>query len=170
LIAAALAGFLLWQAGPAWRHPIAAFRLICAATPKRLPMPVAGLKPRDIRDSWDFPRSGGRKHRGIDIFAPRGRDIVSTTPGIVVTVGTNRLGGRVVRILGPGGQWHYYAHLESFSSIREGHIVSAGTILGTVGDSGNARGTPPHLHYGIYRFRGGAMNPFPLLRSQIPLR
>ena len=55
--------------------------------------------------------------------------------------------------------------LERFADIRQGNIVTPGTILGYVGDSGNARGTPPHLHYGIYRSRGGAMNPYPRLGS-----
>lgn len=88
---------------------------------------------------------------------------MSATDGIVVTVGANRLGGRIVRILGPSGQWHYYAHLERFAAIGEGQLVRRGAVIGFVGDSGNARGTPPHLHYGIYRFRGGAVNPYPLL-------
>ncbi|HKR62192.1 MAG TPA: M23 family metallopeptidase [Thermoanaerobaculia bacterium] len=163
VIVAAIA-FALFEAGPAFRHPIAALRLVRADAPAHLPVPVAGLKPRDVRDSWGAPRSGGRHHQGIDIFAPRGRAILSTTPGIVLTVGTNRLGGRVVRVLGPGGQWHYYAHLETYGNVHPGDLIPAGTVVGTVGDSGNARGTPPHLHYGIYRFRGGAMNPYPLLK------
>lgn len=148
------------------RHPFIALRLISAAAPSHLPVPVAGVKPRDLRDSWHAPRSGGRQHQGIDIFAPRGRAIVSATRGIVVTVGTNQLGGRIVRVLGPAGQWHYYAHLESYGNVHEGDVIAAGTIVGYVGDSGNARGTPPHLHYGIYRFTGGAINPYPLLAAR----
>ena len=160
--------FILQRAGGAFAHPVVAASLIAGNTPVHLPVPVAGVRPSDLRDTWDAPRSGGRKHRGIDIFAPRGRAVVSATRGIVVTVGTNRLGGRIVRVLGPGGQWHYYAHLDRFADVRAGDVIAAGTILGYVGTTGNARGTPPHLHYGIYRFRGGAINPYPLLRKSEP--
>ncbi len=151
------------QAGPTFRHPLTAFRLIRSRAPTLLPVPVAGVTPLQLRNTWGAPRSGGRDHRGIDIFAPRGREILSTTGGMVVTVGQNSLGGKIVRVLGPGGQWHYYAHLERFGNVSVGEIIVPGTIVGYVGDSGNARGTPPHLHYGIYGFRGGPINPYPLL-------
>jgi peptidoglycan LD-endopeptidase LytH len=152
------------EVGSLGRHPFVALRLIQADAPSTIRIPVRGVRSSDLRNSWGAPRSGGRSHRGIDIFAPRGREIVSTTRGIVVTVGENALGGQIVRVLGPGGHWHYYAHLERFGDVRPGDIVAEGHVLGYVGDSGNARGTPPHLHYGIYRFRGGAINPYPLLR------
>lgn len=79
--------------------------------------------------------------------------------------GVNRLGGKVVWVLGPGGQRHYYAHLDAWSVLRKGERIQAGTILGYVGNSGNARGTPPHLHYGIYT-PSGPVNPYPLLRGK----
>ena len=166
LVVAAFAiglGIIGPKIGPVYRHPIATFRLLATSASEVLPVPVEGVRRSDLRDTWNGPRSGGRHHRGIDIFAKRGTPIRSTTSGIVATVGTNQLGGRIVRVLGPAGEWHYYAHLESFGQIRAGDRVSPGTVLGTVGDSGNARGTPPHLHYGIYHFRGGAMNPYPRL-------
>lgn len=163
-LAIAGAALFVWmKSGPAFRHPFVAYALVHATPPNRLPVPVVGVAPRQLTDSWGSPRSGGRSHQGIDIFAPRGRAIVSTTRGIVVTVGHNRLGGRVVRVLGPGGYWHYYAHLDSFGPIHPGEVIEVGTVLGYVGDSGNAAGTPPHLHYGIYRFRGGAIDPYRLL-------
>lgn len=140
--------------------------LIASDSPQRLPVPVAGVKPTQLRDSWGAPRSGGRRHQGIDIFAPRGRAVLSATAGVVMTVGHNRLGGRVVRVLGPGGQWHYYAHLERFADVRVGQFIEPGTVIGYVGDSGNARGAPPHLHYGVYRGHGGALNPYPLLTAR----
>ena len=158
-----IAGYTATRIDGVFRHPVIATRLLVAEPPRHLPVPVIGLRSTQLRDSWGAPRSGGRNHKGIDIFAPRGRAIVSTTPGILATIGTNRLGGKVVRVFGPGGHWHYYAHLEKFASIREGDVIAAGTIVGYVGDSGNAKGTPPHLHYGIYRFQGGAINPYPLL-------
>jgi peptidoglycan LD-endopeptidase LytH len=146
-----------------FRHPWVALRLIKSEAPASLPVPVRGVRRSDLRNTWGAPRSGGRNHKGIDIFAPRGREILSTTPGIVVTVGRSSLGGRIVRVLGPGGYWHYYAHLERFGDVRAGDVISEGSVIGYVGDSGNAKGTPPHLHYGIYRFEGGAVNPYTFL-------
>jgi murein DD-endopeptidase MepM/ murein hydrolase activator NlpD len=150
----------LADAGPLLSHPLAAARLLASQPAAVLPVPVDGVKPKDLVDTWNGPRSGGRRHRGIDIFAKRGTPIRSSTPGIVATVGVNQLGGRIVRIFGPAGEWHYYAHLERYGVIRPGDIIGEGAVVGYVGDSGNARGTPPHLHYGIYRWRGGAMNPY----------
>ena len=150
--------------GPVYRHPYVALRLIRAEPQPTLPVPVEGVRPRQLRNTWHGPRSGGRLHQGIDIFARRGTPITSATPGIVAAVGRNSLGGRFVRVLGPGGEWHYYAHLERFADVRPGDVIRSGTVIGYVGDSGNAKGTPPHLHYGIYRFSGGAMNPYPRLQ------
>jgi murein DD-endopeptidase MepM/ murein hydrolase activator NlpD len=155
--------FLLVPGRELSHHPLVAAHLLAARPPVLLPMPVVGVSSRYISDSWGAPRSEGRRHQGIDIFAPRGRAVVSTTSGIVTTIGSSRRGGNIVWIFGPGGQWHYYAHLESFGAIRVGQVVVRGTVIGYVGDTGNARGTPPHLHYGVYRFRGGAINPYPLL-------
>lgn len=158
-------GFLaLRWSSPLLRHPVATWVLMRTPAPQHLPVPVQGVAPRKLLDSWGAARSGGRHHQGIDIFAPRNTPIRSATNGIVVTVGTNQLGGRIVRVLGPGPMWHYYAHLERYGAIRPGDLIRAGDVVGYVGDSGNARGTPPHLHYGIYRFEGGAVNPYPFLR------
>ena len=118
---------------------------------------------RAVRDTFGAPRPGDRKHQGVDVFAPRGTPVVSTTRGIVARIGENRLGGTVVWVLGPGGDRHYYAHLNSVADIRTGQRIAPGDVLGTVGTTGNARGTPPHLHYGVYRRANGAINPFPLL-------
>lgn len=128
-----------------------------------LPVPVAGVKSRDLQDTWGAVRSGGRTHEGIDIFARKGTPVYSTTHGIVVKVGQNRLGGNVVSVLGPGRRVHYYAHLERIAPIRVGDIIHPGDLLGYVGNTGNARTTPSHLHYGIYLLAGRAINPFPLL-------
>ena len=147
---------------PALRQPVALARLAAAEAPATLPVPVAEIRPRDLADTWGGPRPGGRRHEGIDIFAARGTPVVSATRGVVVSVGTDRLGGNVVRVLGPGPEWHYYAHLDAFSDVAAGDAVVSGDTLGTVGTTGNAAGTPPHLHYGIYR-AGGPVNPYPRL-------
>ena len=138
-------------------------RLAAMPAPDSLAMPVEGVLPGMLRDSWQAPRDGGRRrHEGLDIFAPRGRPVRAATEGIVLRVGTNPLGGQVVWVMGPGGQRHYYAHLDRFAGVRAGQRVEAGTVLGYVGTTGNARGTPPHLHYGIYTARG-PISPYPLL-------
>jgi murein DD-endopeptidase MepM/ murein hydrolase activator NlpD len=150
-------------ARPAFERIRVLYTLARQDAPARLPSPVASAAVR-FTDSWHAPRSGGRRHEGIDIFAARGTPVVSTTAGIVTRVGTSRLGGQIVGVLGPGFEWHYYAHLSGFGAFREGDIVAAGDLLGYVGDTGNARGTPPHLHYGLYR--GGAINPYPRLTQR----
>lgn len=129
--------------------------------------PAANSLPNPIieahlTDTWGAARSGGRRHEGIDIFASRHTPIHSTTAGIIRKVGTDPLGGNVVVVLGPAGVSHYYAHLQSFAEIEPGDWVEAGDVIGYVGDSGNATGTPPHVHYGIYT-QSGAVNPYPLL-------
>ena len=139
-------------------------RLAAMPKPQALPVPVEGVRQRALRDTWGGARSEGRKHEGIDIFARRGTPVLSSTEGIVTNVGTNRLGGLVVWVLGPGGQRHYYAHLDSYSDVEAGMRIEAGRVLGHVGNTGNAKGTPPHLHYGVYDTEG-AINPYPLLKA-----
>ena len=141
------------------------YTLATDSPPLHLPSPVKDVPPRKIVDSWGGPRSGGRRHEGIDIFAPRGTPVVSTTRGLVTRVGTNRLGGQVVWVFGPGLEWHYYAHLDQYGAFRPGDMVTAGDVLGYVGRTGNASGTPFHLHYGIYR-HGTAVNPYPRLTGR----
>jgi len=139
--------------------------LLTDKTPQKLPVPVEEVASKDLEDTWGAPRGGNRRHEGIDIFAPLGRPVLSTTNGVVFKVGEDDLGGHVVRVLGPGWQWHYYAHLERFADIKPGNIVQQGSVLGYVGNTGNASGTPYHLHYGVYDFLSGARNPYPLLAS-----
>ena len=122
------------------------------------------LPKQHLADTWGAARSQGRSHEGIDIFAKRGTPIQATTQGIVSKVGEDTLGGRVVMIIGSGGARHYYAHLEEYADISPNDWVNTGDIIGYVGDSGNAKGTPTHVHYGIY-INGSAVNPYPLLHK-----
>ena len=131
--------------------------------PPRVRIPVEGVAEESLVDTWGAARSEGRRHEGIDIFAPRGTRVISATPGIILVVGMNRLGGRVVEVLGPGLVWHYYAHLDRYAAIHAGQVVQAGEVLGYVGDSGNATGTPCHLHYGMYVPPHHAVDPYPFL-------
>lgn len=160
-----LAGYAL--VGPYLDDMLYAMRLASMPAPQGVIVPVRGVKPVQLRNTWHAARGAGRKHEGIDIFAPRGTPVHSATEGIVLRVGSNRLGGRVVWVLGPGGQRHYYAHLDRHADIAAGLRVRAGTVLGYVGTSGNAAGTPPHLHYGVYT-PDGAINPYPLLGLPAP--
>lgn len=140
-------------------------RLLAVEPARHLRIPVDRVRQRQLRDTWHAARSNGRKHEGIDIFALHGTPVRSTTEGIISRFGTNKLGGNVVWVLGPGGQRHYYAHLDHVANIRTGERISAGTLLGFVGNTGNAKTAPPHLHYGIYTYKG-AINPFPLLSGK----
>jgi peptidoglycan LD-endopeptidase LytH len=131
-------------------------------------MPVATAKVGRIADTWGAPRPGGRVHRGQDIFARRGTAVRSATAGYVVRMGNNALGGNAVVIAGAGGRRYYYAHLEAFApGLRVGKHVTPETIIGFVGNTGNAVRTPPHLHFAVYT-RAGATNPLPLLRDRSP--
>jgi peptidoglycan LD-endopeptidase LytH len=138
------------------------YQLAAEEPPVQLRNPVARPGKQKLVNTWGAPRGNGRRHEGIDIFAPRDTPVVSTTRGLVTRVGTNRLGGQVVWVLGPQLEAHYYAHLDRFADIRPGDIVQEGDVLGYVGRTGNARTTPFHLHYGIYR-HGEAENPYPRL-------
>ena len=154
----------------AWRQPwaqasVEAWRLSRMPSPTALPVPVEGIRASRIADTWGGARSGGRKHQGVDIFAKRGTPVLSATRGVVSSVNDYGIGGKHVWVIGPGGERHYYAHLDGFApGIARFDLVEVGGLLGFVGDTGNARGTPPHLHYGIYAM-SGAYNPWPLLQA-----
>lgn len=153
--------------GPYVDDAIYAIRLAAMPVPAVIDVPVRGVSRTRLRDTWQAARSGARQHEGIDIFAKRGTPVQAATEGIVMRVGESRLGGQVIWVLGPGGQRHYYAHLDRFADLSRGDRVRAGTVLGYVGNTGNAAGTPPHLHYGIYQ-AGGAINPYPVLAQRKP--
>ena len=131
--------------------------------PERLPIPVKGIKYQQLRDTWGAARSSGRRHEGIDIMAARGTKVLSSTAGVVTDLRNNNLGGKVIWIAGPAGSYHYYAHLDKHKrGLNVGDRVKKGQVIGYVGNTGNARGGSPHLHYGIYLAgKGrGAVNPY----------
>lgn len=132
----------------------------------RLVMPVEGVRLKRVGDSWHAPRSGGRLHEGQDLFAARGTAVRSATEGYVTRVGESPLGGNNVWVAGAGGRSYYYAHLDSFApGLAVGDHVTADSVLGYVGTTGNAAGTAPHLHFGVYA-AGGALDPLPLLADR----
>jgi murein DD-endopeptidase MepM/ murein hydrolase activator NlpD len=135
----------------------------------RIKMPVADVTRREVADTWHAPRSGGRVHEGQDIFAPKGTRILSATHGYVYKIGENNLGGQTVSVVSSGGRIYYYAHLDAYApGLKVGDPVTTRTVLGFVGTTGNAQGTPPHLHFGVYKFGfGDAINPLPLITDRI---
>jgi murein DD-endopeptidase MepM/ murein hydrolase activator NlpD len=134
-----------------------------------LPIPVAGLSARDLEDSWGRPRDGGRRrHRGIDIFAPRGTQVVAVADGTVSFVGTQPKGGHCLWLVDEHtGYAYFYAHLDRFAGeLREGAQVRRGEVLGHVGNTGNARRSTPHLHFAVLK-DDEAVNPYPLLTRSV---
>lgn len=133
----------------------------------RIAMPLEDVSRKEVADTWGAPRGTGRRHEGQDIFAPRGTPILSATNGYIYKIGENNLGGQTVSVISKGGRVYYYAHLDRYANgIEVGDRVTTRTVLGYVGTTGNAQGTPPHLHFGIYTMTG-AINPFPLLTDRV---
>lgn len=132
-----------------------------------LAFPVWGRGPSAILSLYGAPRDGGRRvHRGVDIFAPRGTPAIASVAGRVTRVDTTNLGGLVVWLRDDRTRNSiYYAHLDR-QLVEEGQRVQPGDTVGTVGNTGNARTTPPHLHFGIYRRREGALNPYAFIEPQ----
>ena len=126
-----------------------------------------------IQSIWGDPRdAGARKHEGVDIFAPKYTPVLAAAEGRVSRVNENQLGGNVVWLNVANKDYTlYYAHLEK-QLVTDGQHVKPGDTVGLVGNTGNARTTPPHLHFGIYGV-GGAIDPFPfvnpLVRNPMPI-
>ena len=130
-----------------------------------LSMPLKDVKKSQVANTWHAAR-GERQHEGQDIFAPRGTPILSATSGYVVKIGEDNLGGHTVSVIGDGGRKYYYAHLDSYArNLEVGDYVTRTTVLGYVGSTGNADGTPAHLHFGVYT-PTGAIDPLPLLKDR----
>ena len=113
-------------------------------------IPVAGATSADWNPQsfWFYPWGKSVTHKGIDIFAPQGSPVISDGYGIVTFAGELSAGGKVVLVLGPKWQMHYYAHL-SKQHVAAGTLVTTGQLLGEVGTTGNAVGKAPHLHYSV---------------------
>jgi murein DD-endopeptidase MepM/ murein hydrolase activator NlpD len=127
------------------------FSMVPDTPEEQILMPVQGRYVSQVADTYRSARSGGRVHEGQDIFAPTGTPIYAATPGYVYRIGDNPLGGMTVTIVGAAGWRFYYAHLSAYAEdLEEGQFVDTNTLLGYVGNTGNARTTPPHLHLGVY--------------------
>lgn len=116
--------------------------------PPIIMMPVKGASRSSYdQKSFGAPRQG-HSHKGVDIFAKKGTDVLSATSGLVIFTGYLSLGGKAVTVISPDLKFLYYAHLDTIS-ISKLSWVSAGELIGKVGNTGNARNTPSHLHFSI---------------------
>lgn len=117
----------------------------------RLISPVAGVRPDELEDTYGHPRHGDRRHRGIDIHAPRGTPVVAVLDGWVVTLREGGAGGRALHLADRSGRYLlYYAHLERVADgVWAGRAVRQGDVLGYVGTTGNAPASSPHLHFEV---------------------
>jgi len=146
--------------------PIKLAKLAREEPDKELLMPIIDLKVSDIGDTWGAPRgeNGERKHEGQDIFAPRGTPVFSATNGYVTRIISEKLGGNSVYVTGKGGIDYFYTHLDRFpKGLTVGDAVTTDTVIGFVGNTGNAETTPYHLHFGVYISRDEAIDPLPLM-------
>jgi murein DD-endopeptidase MepM/ murein hydrolase activator NlpD len=130
-----------------------------------LPNPVLGASRKSIISLYGDARDGGkRRHEGIDIVAPKGTLVVAPSDGVITSVGYNSLGGKVIWMNDSKRKHSYYfAHLDS-QMVTTGRIIKQGDTLGTVGNTGNARRTRAHLHFGIYQT--GNKKPVTYIRSR----
>jgi murein DD-endopeptidase MepM/ murein hydrolase activator NlpD len=140
-----------------------AFTLTVSTEPS-LAFPVSGRDSRAVKSYFGAERdAGARQHHGIDIFAPRGTPVLAAARGVVRSISPNNLGGNVVWLSDyDRGQTLYYAHLDRHN-VTAGQQVEIGDTLGFVGNTGNARTTAPHLHFGVYRRGQGPIDPYPFV-------
>ncbi len=139
-----------------------------------LVIPVSGISPRDLHDTFSQARSEGRVHNAIDIVAPRGTPVVAAAYGRVLRLFTSVRGGLTIYQLGTDNRTvYYYAHLDRYApGVTAGTIATPGTVIGYVGDTGNAVPGNFHLHFAIWitddptrYWDGAALNPYPLLQQ-----
>ena len=147
--------------------------------PGRLLIPVVGVRPDQLQDTFSASRSEGRTHDAIDIMAPGGTPVVAVADGEIIKFHDSEAGGiTIYQISADKRFFFYYAHLQSRAQgIAEGQTVRQGTILGYVGDTGNAGPGNTHLHFSINavvdpkRFWDGiSINPYPILRGEKALQ
>lgn len=130
--------------------------------PAHFHIPVADATIDDWNENsfWYEPWGDSGVHKGIDIFARRGTPVLAAAPGVVILSKELELGGRAAMVIGPKWRLHYYAHMDSVD-VQTGERISRGDRIGRVGNSGNATGKTPHLHFAI-----GSLVPFPKRYNQ----
>ena len=149
--------------------------------PSGLAIPVLGIRPGQLVDTYSQARAGGaRVHDAIDILAPRGTPVIAAADGTVEKLYFSRGGGGITAyVRSADGQWiYYYAHLDAYApGLHEGQRIRRGDPIGAVGSTGNASAAGPHLHFAINRmgpnnrwWQGTPINPYPLLAGPSPRR
>ncbi|WP_082355713.1 M23 family metallopeptidase [Pseudoalteromonas porphyrae] len=129
--------------------------------PEKIVIPVQGATANDWNHTtfWYEPWGRSGVHKGIDIFGKKHTPVVAAVSGVVVYSGELKRGGKVVALLGPKWRIHYFAHLEDHS-VSAGDYVSVNEVIGSLGDTGNAAGKQPHVHYSIL-----SLLPYPWLMT-----
>ena len=123
-------------------------------------------RPYHFRDTWGAPRSGGRRHKGVDMFAPMNIPVYAMTNGVISRHSSSRLGGLGLYLRGDDGNEYYYAHLRRIvPGYGPGRRVEAGELIAYNGDSGNARGGAPHVHFEVHPGGGRPVNPYPFVAA-----
>lgn len=142
-------------------------------------IPVAGIKPNQLSDTFTDARGGGtRLHEALDIMAPRGAPVIAAAAGTVEKLFHSNNGGNTIYVRSPDRKTiHYYAHLDRYADgLHEGQIVSQGEVIGAVGSTGDANPDAPHLHFEIMQTTPEAkwyepatsIDPYPLLTGKHP--
>jgi murein DD-endopeptidase MepM/ murein hydrolase activator NlpD len=140
-----------------------------------LRIPVEGVKPRQLHDTFSEARGSSRAHEAIDIMAPRRTPVVAAQDGTIAKLFTSKAGGLTIYQFDPSDTFcYYYAHLDAYADgVHEGQTVKRGQLLGYVGSTGNASPAAPHLHFAIFRltpekqwWKGEPINPYPVLNSE----
>jgi peptidoglycan LD-endopeptidase LytH len=136
-------------------------------------IPVAGIRPEELVDTYTAARSQGRTHNAIDIMAGKGTPVLAAIDGPIKRLFLSDKGGITLYQLGPDSTTvYYYAHLDAYApGIVQGKMLKQGEVLGYVGDSGNAGAGNYHLHFAVWRitdpknfWTGEDLNPYLLLR------
>jgi len=123
-----------------------------------------GSAPAPFADTWGAPRSGGRRHQGVDMIGTRGIPVLAVVDG-VAEARQNILGGTTIWLTGVDGNGYYYAHLDGYLKLGS---VTAGTPIGILGQTGNAQFSIPHLHFEVHPGEGAAVNPYPTVAAHCP--
>lgn len=145
---------------------------------RSLRIPVEGVRPDQLVESFSDQRSGSRAHEALDILAPRNTPVTAVEDGTVARLFYSKAGGITIYQFDPTEQFcYYYAHLERYADgLQEGAKVRKGQVLGYVGTSGNAPKDTPHLHFAVFRltaakhwWEGTPIDPYPVLAAPTPL-
>jgi murein DD-endopeptidase MepM/ murein hydrolase activator NlpD len=143
--------------------------------PSGLALPVVGIRPTDLVDTYDQARGAGRRHDAIDIMAPEGAPVIAAADGTIEKLFRSVRGGTTIYERSVDGKWeYYYAHLSAYApGLHEGQQVKRGQVIGRVGHTGDASAAGPHLHFAINTMAAGErwwngtpINPYPLLAGK----